>query len=124
MQANKVQSSIVTHPFSKEHHQQTGPYRGRHHRVAGFHSHFVSGSINHLKPVARAGAQTNVSQISEYFKCGTHERAEDGRSAVCVRDNQVCYRCSRSDTISTLNYSNYLQPETDALFELQPSSAT
>lgn len=54
-------SSLVTHPFAQENHQKTGPYCGGHHHIAGFHSDFVSGSINHLKPVAGTGVQTNVS---------------------------------------------------------------
>lgn len=62
-------SSIPTHPFAQEDHHQTGRYCGGHHHIAGFHSDFVSGSINHLKPEAQAGEQTKKHQCSQIY-CG------------------------------------------------------
>ncbi|KAF3836555.1 hypothetical protein F7725_029113 [Dissostichus mawsoni] len=44
-------------PFAQDHRDQTRAYRDRHHRVAGFHSRFVPGSIQHLKPEARAASR-------------------------------------------------------------------
>lgn len=72
MHANRKLSTIVTHPFAHDDHHQTGPYCGGHHHVADFHSDFISGSINHLKPEAKAGVQTEKGQCS-----GIHKRYFD-----------------------------------------------
>lgn len=49
-----------SYPFAQKHHNHTGSYRGSHHHVGSLYSDFVSGSINHLKPVEEAHVHMNT----------------------------------------------------------------